>query len=127
MTGCDCLLEGDVHTKSIGGAIMRNNNEGTCLKIPRPREESRDLLKSAQVRRLLVLPHRAASGGERTSREKHSKIDDTPRKIRILVVSSSMVWGKHPIPLHGLGRDLEGHRGPSRFQDAPSTSETTVT
>ena len=37
---------------------MKVKNQGSCLKIPRPREKSRQLLKALDIRMPIVLPHR---------------------------------------------------------------------
>jgi len=37
---------------------MKVKNQATCLKIPRPRETSRQLLKVLDIRMPTVLPHR---------------------------------------------------------------------
>lgn len=37
---------------------MKVENQGSCLKIPRPRERSRQLLKALDIRMPIVLPHR---------------------------------------------------------------------
>ena len=37
---------------------MKVKNQGSCLKIPRPREKSRQLLKASDIRMPIVLPHR---------------------------------------------------------------------
>ena len=37
---------------------MKVKNQASCLKIPRPRERSRQLLKAIDVRMPIVLPHR---------------------------------------------------------------------
>ena len=37
---------------------IKVKDQGSCLKIPRPREKSRELLKALDVRMPMVLPHR---------------------------------------------------------------------
>jgi len=50
--------EGLKQLSTLCSMEMKVKNQGSCLKIPRPREQSRQLLKALDIRMPTVLPHR---------------------------------------------------------------------
>jgi len=50
--------EGLKQLSTLCSMEIKVKDHGSCLKIPRPREKSRDLLKALDVRMPMVLPHR---------------------------------------------------------------------
>jgi transposase len=50
--------EGLKQLSTLCSIEMKVKNQGSCLKIPRPRETSRQLLKALDIRMPTVLPHR---------------------------------------------------------------------
>jgi transposase len=50
--------EGLKQLSTLCSMQMKAKNQASCLKIPRPREKSRQLLKSLNIRMPTVLPHR---------------------------------------------------------------------
>jgi transposase len=50
--------EGLKQLSTLCSMEVKVNNQSTCLKIPRPREKSRQLLKALDIRMPIVLPHR---------------------------------------------------------------------
>ena len=52
------VQEGLKQLSTLCSMEMKVKNQGSCLKIPRPREQSRQLLKALDIRMPTVLPHR---------------------------------------------------------------------
>ena len=50
--------EGIKQLSTLCSMEMKVKNQASCLKIPRPREKSRQLLKAIDIRMPIVLPHR---------------------------------------------------------------------
>jgi hypothetical protein len=50
--------EGLSQLSTLCSMEMKVKNQDSCLKIPRPREKSRQLLKALDIRMPIVLPHR---------------------------------------------------------------------
>jgi transposase len=50
--------EGLKQLSTLCSMEMKVKNQASCLKIPRPREKSRQLLKALDIRMPIVLPHR---------------------------------------------------------------------
>ena len=50
--------EGLKQLSTLCSMEMKVKNQTSCLKIPRPRERSRQLLKALDIRMPIVLPHR---------------------------------------------------------------------
>ena len=50
--------EGLKQLSTLCSMEMKVKNQASCLKIPRPRENSRQLLKALDIRMPVVLPHR---------------------------------------------------------------------
>ena len=54
------LEEGLKQLSTLCSIEMKVKNQASCLKIPRPRENSRQLLKALDISMPVVLPHRNA-------------------------------------------------------------------
>ena len=52
------VKEGLNQLSTLCSMEIRVKGHGSCLKIPRPRDKSRELLKALDVRMPMVLPHR---------------------------------------------------------------------
>ena len=50
--------EGLKQLSTLCSMEMKVKNQASCLKIPRPREKSRQLLKALDIMMPIVLPHR---------------------------------------------------------------------
>lgn len=66
--------EGIKQLSTLCSIEMKVKNQGSCLKIPRPRKKSQDLLKALNIHLPFILPHREVNVVTRKKLTKHRKI-----------------------------------------------------